>query len=177
LSHAAAVGLATGVPAAGGAVPTPPAPPGRTNPIADAWTAPPHGDRAALCIVEPDKTASSKSLSIATSGRERSGSAPIVAMPDGGQTGAAAAGLLWPCGFPEDRRCSAGLANCALTAWYTGGATLTAVQVKPTDEAPVSALPEPRSWFLMLAGFAAIGAVLRPRARRAATATNLGETL
>jgi hypothetical protein len=34
---------------------------------------------------------------------------------------------------------------------------------KPTDETPVSALPEPRTWLLMLAGFALTGAILRGR--------------
>jgi hypothetical protein len=34
---------------------------------------------------------------------------------------------------------------------------------KPIDEAPVSALPEPKTWFFMLAGFALTGAVLRGR--------------
>jgi len=39
---------------------------------------------------------------------------------------------------------------------------------KPTDEAPVSALPEPKTWFFMLAGFALTGAVLRGRHDRRA---------
>lgn len=34
---------------------------------------------------------------------------------------------------------------------------------KPTDVAPVSALPEPKTWLFMLAGFALTGAVLRGR--------------
>lgn len=34
---------------------------------------------------------------------------------------------------------------------------------KPTDEAPVSALPEPKTWLLMLAGVVLIGAILRRR--------------
>jgi hypothetical protein len=37
---------------------------------------------------------------------------------------------------------------------------------KPTDEAPVSALPEPKTWLFMLAGFALTGAVLRGRHER-----------
>lgn len=35
---------------------------------------------------------------------------------------------------------------------------------KPTEEPPVSALPEPKTWLFMLAGFALTGAVLRGRA-------------
>ena len=35
--------------------------------------------------------------------------------------------------------------------------------VKPTDEAPVSALPEPETWISMLAGVVLIGAMLRRR--------------
>lgn len=35
---------------------------------------------------------------------------------------------------------------------------------KPTDDAPVSALPEPKTWLFMLAGFALTGAALRGRA-------------
>jgi len=38
----------------------------------------------------------------------------------------------------------------------------------PTDEAPVSALPEPKTWLFMLAGFALTGAVLRGRHGRRA---------
>ena len=40
----------------------------------------------------------------------------------------------------------------------------------PTDEAPVSALPEPKTWFFMLAGFVLTGAVLRGRHDRRAQA-------
>ena len=34
---------------------------------------------------------------------------------------------------------------------------------KPTDDAPVSALPEPETWISMLAGVVLIGAMLRRR--------------
>lgn len=48
------------------------------------------------------------------------------------------------------------------------------VVVRPTPT-PASALPEPGTWAMMLAGFVMVGLVLRTPSRPVAPATNLGE--
>ncbi|WP_277969264.1 hypothetical protein [Sphingomonas echinoides] len=68
--------------------------------------------------------------------------------PWGGGVQASAIGLVRPGG--------AGGVGTAPPAAGTSVAT-------PTDEAPVSALPEPKSWLFMIAGVLLIGAMLRRR--------------